>query len=55
MPTKFIRAIRVGVCYTFIGLAYPIFLLGIIIGGVGIKGYFSEVASWHKDYWNNVG
>lgn len=55
MIMGYIKHIRIGVAYTFIGLAYPIFLLGIIVGGVGMKGYFQEVLSWHKDYWNNVG
>ena len=48
------KSIRMCIAYTFIGIAYIPFMLGIVVSGLGMKGYFYEVASWHKDYWNNV-
>ena len=54
MITEYIYYLRLGVCYTLLGVAYIPYMLAIIIAGIGCKEYLCEIKDWHENYWNNV-
>lgn len=54
MITQYVNYLRLGVCYTFLGVAYVPYMLAIIIAGIGYRDHLYEIKDWHKNYWDNV-